>query len=368
MENYNARYARHYSLKDFGPEGQQKLGEAKVLVIGAGGLGCPVLQYLVAAGIGTIGIVDYDTVSRSNLQRQVLYRTEDIGKKKAAIACQHLLGLNPEIKIISHEVELSSKNALKILGNYDIIVDCTDNFASRYLINDACVLLGKPLVFGAIFEYEGQLAVFNVEDENKNRTNYRHLFPSPPKSDEVQNCNEAGVLGVLAGIIGLMQATEVIKLVTGIGEVLVSKLLTFSLLNYELFILDITNEVSVADLIPKEERAFEATDYNWLCGLTTSEIETLSPADFLEQVAKADTIVIDVREKQELPKADFTNSSIPLSDWSERIPDIRESTILLFCQSGIRSQKAGALLVEKYGRTKKISHLNGGINALEDLK
>ena len=368
MENYNARYSRHYSLQDFGTKGQQKLEKAKVLVIGAGGLGCPVLQYLVASGIGTIGIVDHDIISLSNLQRQVLYTTDDIGKDKATVACKRLLSLNPEISITGYAIALSSKNAIKLIRAYDIIVDCTDNFASRYLINDACVLLEKPLVFGAIYQYEGQVAVFNIEDENKNKTNYRHLFPKPPKPDEVQNCNEAGVLGVLPGIIGLMQAGEVIKLLTGIGEVLVNRLLTFSLLNYELYVIEINMEVSVSDLIPKDEITFEATEYNLLCGLASTKIETLSVIDFLDQVSNNDTIVIDVREKDELPKADFKYCALPLSGLSEKIPEISERTILLFCQSGKRSLIAGALLLEKFGTTKKISHLKDGINALKELK
>jgi len=363
MENYNARYARHYSLKDFGKEGQQKLSDAKVLVIGAGGLGCPVLQYLTASGIGTIGIVDHDVIALSNLQRQVLYTTEDIGKSKAVVANQKLSLLNPEIQINTYTLEINSKNALAIISEYDIIVDCTDNFASRYLINDACVLLKKPLVFGAIYQYEGQVAVFNSEI-NGSRINYRNLFPHPPKPDEVQDCNEAGVLGILPGIIGMMQASEIIKLLTGIGEVLTGKLLTFSLLNYEIYIMEIA-ENAVSHLIPKDEIEFKNTDYNWLCGLSNSKIETLEPSDFLSKISNLDTIIIDVREKHELPKANFPNLNIPLSELSENLSELRDSNILVFCQSGKRSLKAAEILLEKFGTTKKISHLKGGIIALQ---
>jgi molybdopterin/thiamine biosynthesis adenylyltransferase/rhodanese-related sulfurtransferase len=363
MENYNARYARHYSLKDFGREGQQKLLEAKVLVIGAGGLGCPALQYLTASGIGTIGIVDHDLIALSNLQRQVLYATKDIGKSKAKVACEKLKRLNPEIQIDVYDLEINAKNALEIISTYDIVVDCTDNFASRYLINDACVLLEKPLVFGAIFQYEGQVAVFNVE-ENGRSINYRNLFPKPPPPDEVQDCNEAGVLGALPGIIGIMQASEVIKVLTGIGEVLVGKLLIFNLLNYEIFVLEITNEEAISTLIPKDKIEFETTDYNWRCGFSNRKIEELSPSDFLSKIGGSDTVVIDVREKHELPIADFPNLNIPLSELDENLSELRESNIVLFCQSGKRSLKASEILLEKFGDSKKIGHLKGGIIAL----
>lgn len=283
MEHYNERYARHYALSDFGFEGQQKLLQAKVLVIGAGGLGCPVLQYLAAAGIGTIGIVDHDYISLSNLQRQTLYLTEDIGKMKAEVASFKLQKLNPEIKIETHQVELTSKNAWDIISEYDIVVDGTDNFAARYLINDACVLLNKSLIFGAIFKYEGQVAVFNSDFKNENKTNYRHLFPNPPNPEDVQNCNDVGVLGVLPGMIGTMQANEVIKLITGIGEILDGKLLTFNMLNYESFIMDISNENVTENLIPRNRKTFEATDYNFLCGISMKNIEDLNTDDFAKK-------------------------------------------------------------------------------------
>jgi sulfur-carrier protein adenylyltransferase/sulfurtransferase len=366
MNKHNARYARHYSLKDFGPEGQQKLAEARVLVIGAGGLGCPVLQYLAAAGVGTIGLADDDVVSLSNLQRQVLYSTEDVGKSKATIATSKLQQLNPEITINSFKTMVSSQNALGLISGYDIVVDCTDNFAARYLINDACVLLSKPLIFGAVYQYEGQVAVFNVADAEGSTTNYRHLFATPPNPLEMADCNEAGVLGVLPGIIGIMQATEVIKLITGIGDILTNKLLTFSILNYDSFVIDITaNDLAYAN-IPKDEAAFKATDYNWLCGSTVSGIENLDAKTFLEKIKHPGTVVIDVREADELPDAGFENRKIPLSALSENIPEITQDNIILFCQGGKRSLKAGELLLEKFGSSKKISHLQGGIIALQE--
>jgi len=367
MENHTARYARHYSLKDFGYEGQQKLTKAKVLVIGIGGLGCPVVQYLTAAGVGTIGIADNDTVSLSNLQRQVLYATEDIGRAKADVAALKLQQINPAITIYSYKVLVDSTNALELMADYDIVVDCTDNFATRYLINDACVLLNKPLIFGAVYQYEGQVAVFNVADSNGSKTNYRDLFITPPDPLEVADCNESGVLGVLPGIIGLVQATEVIKLLTAIGEVLISKLLTFSILTYDNFIIEITKNRNADDYIPADELAFKATDYKWLCGTSVNGIEELDVPAFYQKIILPDSIVIDVRELHELPKANFPNFNIPLSALNEEIPEIVEHNIILFCQSGKRSLKAGQLLLEKFGLSKKISHLQGGIIALEEI-
>ena len=210
------RYQRQILLKEFGIAGQQKLLQAKVLVIGAGGLGCPVLQYLTAAGIGCIGIVDNDVVSLSNLHRQVLYDTNDIGKSKVSVAAEKLRLVNSDTELIEYHIHLDKNNCLGIINEYDIIIDCTDNFASRYMINDACVLKAKPLVYAGVNRFEGQVAVFNVTRNEKVRTaNYRDLFPVQPEQNEVLNCSEAGVLGVLPGIIGSMQASEAIKLITG---------------------------------------------------------------------------------------------------------------------------------------------------------
>lgn len=368
MEQYNPRYARHYSLKDFGIEGQQKLTDSKILVIGAGGLGCPVLQYLVASGVGQIGIVDDDVVSLSNLQRQVLYATEDIGREKVTAAKEKLQQLNPEITINSYKLRMDTSNALTLIADYDVIVDCTDNFASRYLINDACFLLKKPLIFGAVHQYEGKVAVFNVADANGTTTNYRNLFPTPPNPLEVADCNEAGVLGVLPGIIGLLQATEAIKLITGIGEVLINKIMTFSILNFESFIIDILSDDSIIAMFPKDEKSFQATDYNWLCGIETNGIEEIEADTFYHKIKLSNTIVIDVRELDELPKVDFETIHIPLSNFTKNIPQIDSDTLILFCQSGKRSLKAAQLLYEKWGDSKKISHLKGGIIALQEIK
>ncbi|KOS05132.1 thiamine biosynthesis protein ThiF [Flavobacterium akiainvivens] len=362
----NERYARHYSLKGFGTTGQQKLAAARVLVIGAGGLGCPVLQYLASVGVGDIGIADHDTVSLSNLQRQVLFSAEDIGKPKAGIAAARLKALNPEISITTINGAITTANALEIITEYDVIVDCTDNFATRYLVNDACVLLDKPLVFGAISQYEGQVSVFNMPNQKGDTINYRHLFATPPNPLEVQDCNEAGVLGVLPGIIGTLQATEVIKIITGIGEVLAGKLLTFNLLNYQTYAFEITVHDLEAGVLPTNEAVFKATDYEWLCGTKAAGINELDAEAFLRTFNDADAIIIDVRENRELPKADFDCLQMPLSTLTDNLPEIIENNIILFCQSGKRSLIAGQLFLEHYKNQKNISHLTGGILALQE--
>src|SRR5687767_8417729 len=219
------RYSRHLSLQNFGMANQLKLKNAKVLVVGAGGLGCPALLYLTAAGVGTIGIADFDSIDISNLQRQVLYTTSDVGKKKAEVAARRLRELNPLISFQLHTQQIKATNALGIIASYDVVLDGTDNFPTRYLLNDACVLLNKPLVYGSILRFEGQVAVFNYPISKSYSANYRDLFPEPPPPEVVPDCEQAGVLGVLPGIIGSMQANEVIKIVTGIGEPLAGKLL-----------------------------------------------------------------------------------------------------------------------------------------------
>ena len=267
------RYQRQIILKEFGEAGQQKLLQSKVLVIGAGGLGCPALQYLVAAGIGCIGIVDDDVVSITNLHRQVLYTTFDVGFSKAEKAKHTLTRLNPDVQITAFNERLSVKNALSILSGYDIILDGSDNFATRYMINDACVLLGKPLIFGAISQFEGQVAIFNFPSSDMEAANYRDLFPTPPKDGEVLNCAEAGVLGVLPGIIGTMMASETIKLITGMGKPLVNSLLAYNALNNSMYEVALTAHHQTRQLIPSSKEAFEDMDYAWLCSTGNSPFE-----------------------------------------------------------------------------------------------
>ena len=364
MEHYNERYARHFSLSGFGKQGQEKLLKAKVLVIGAGGLGCPVLQYLAAAGVGIIGIADHDRISLSNLQRQTLYTTSEIGNPKAPTAAGKLKALNPEITIMPYTVELTSSNAWDLISEYDLIVDATDNFASRYLISDTCYLLKKSLVFGAIFQYEGQVSVFGDNGEGQ-YISYRDLFPEPPRPDEVQDCNAAGVLGVLPGMIGMMQANEVIKYITGIGSGLSGKLMTFNMLTYETMILDLSQRKDSGRLIPKDRKELEQTDYRWLCGFSNPEIRILKPEEFLNKIQSDKITAIDVREEGELPAADFPHIRIPLSQLEERLAEIPETEIVFFCQGGTRSLKAAEIFIRDQEKKHKTGHLEGGILALK---
>src|SRR4026208_639604 len=291
------RYHRQIILPEFGEQGQQKLISAKVLVIGAGGLGCPALQYLTAAGVGTIGIVDDDVVALNNLHRQVLYSVNDIGLSKAERAADILRQLNPTIKISAYNERLTTQNTLTLFDEFDIIIDGTDNFSTRYMINDACVLLNKPLVYGAISQFEGQVSVFNHQplNESNKAVNYRDLFPDPPKDGEVLNCAEAGVLGVLPGIIGTMMANETIKLITGIGEPLINQLLTYNALNNQVYILNLSARKETRSLIPKNKKEFLQIDYEWLCASPVQQAEVDSDI-FNGMVAKGNIDVIDVRE------------------------------------------------------------------------
>lgn len=363
----NERYKRQITLKEFRESGQQKLQDARVLVIGAGGLGCPALQYLAGAGIGKIGIVDYDLVALSNLHRQVLFSSNDIGLSKALRSADILEQLNPEIEIIVYNERLTNANALHILSGFDIIIDGTDNFASRYMINDACVLLNKILVYGAIFKFEGQVAVFNCKQPKTGiSVSYRDLFPEPPLDGEIQNCEEAGVLGVLPGIIGTMMANETIKLITGIGEPLINRLLTYNSLNNLVYDLELQARPETRSLMPRNAEEFKAFNYDWLCSISSKfEIEQ----EVFAQMIKASGIqVVDVREYGETPLIrDFEHIQIPLSRFIKNISAIESDTILLFCQSGKRSSTAAQILSEHYGNSKKIYSLKGGIAGWQKL-
>lgn len=329
------RYNRHIILPEIGIEGQEKLKQAKVLVIGAGGLGCPLLQYLVAAGVGHIGIVDNDKVDESNLQRQILYSSEDIGKYKAEVAKEKLSQQNPFINLTSHISYLTSQNASQLISQYDIIVDGSDNFPTRYLVNDACVILNKPLVFGSVFKFEGQVSVFNYKDG----PTYRCLYPTPPAPDEAPNCSEVGVIGVLPGIIGTLQANEVIKIITGIGEVLSGKLLTIDALSMN---------VETFSFVPNSEnkKISVLTDTEQLCSNPVKEIS----AEELKQKInlKEEFQLIDVRELVEYNLKNIGGELIPLHKLQENINKIKKNIpVIIHCQSGIRSKKAVELLNKK---------------------
>jgi sulfur-carrier protein adenylyltransferase/sulfurtransferase len=356
------RYQRQMILKEFGKEGQQKLLQAKVLIIGAGGLGCPVLKYLAAAGVGTIGIVDDDVVELNNLHRQVLYSVNDIGLSKAEKAAQVLRQMNPEIKIVSYPERLTAQNALRIIDEFEIVVDGTDNFSTRYMINDACVLLNKPLVYGAISQFEGQVSVLNFRlNENNEAVNYRDLFPIPPKEDEILNCAEAGVLGVLPGIIGAMMANETIKLITGVGELLVNKLLTYNALNNQVYQFTLSPKKETRSLIPKNEIEFLKTDYPLLCSSISSQLE-IDTDTFNRLLENEEVDIIDIREAHELPEVnEFSNIKIPLAQLADSTGMIKSETVIAFCQTGTRSLQATRILSGIFGDKKKVYSLKGGI-------
>jgi len=353
------RYHRQTILPGFGEEGQQKLLKAKVLVVGAGGLGCPILQYLTAAGVGTIGIVDDDMVALNNLHRQVLYSVSDIGFSKAERAADILSRLNPEIKIVAYNERLTTQNALPLFEIFDIIIDGTDNFSTRYMINDACVLLKKPLVYGAISQFEGQVTVFRNESDDD--VSYRDIFPDPPKEGEILNCAEAGVLGVLPGIIGTMMANETIKMITGIGTTLANQLLTYNALTSQVYQFSLSPGIGTRSLVPKNESEFLNTDYEWLCAsvATREEIDT---EVFNGLIEKGNVDVIDVRELHELPEInEFQNIKIPLGQLINKTGEIRSDTVVTFCQTGNRSLQAATILKGIFGEKKKIYSLRGGI-------
>lgn len=361
MKKSYERYQRQMLLKEIGEAGQQKLLQSKVLVIGAGGLGCPALQYLAAAGIGTIGIADDDVVSLTNLHRQVLFSTADIGLSKASRATAVLKSLNPDIEIIPYNFRITNQNALDIINEYDLIVDGTDNFSSRYIINDACVLLNKPLVYAAISRFEGQVAIFNYNgDKNEKPVNYRDLFPNPPLDGEVMNCSVAGVLGVLPGIIGSMQANETIKLITGIGQPLINRLLTYNALNNQSYEMCLSASDEAASFIPKDENAFKNFDYDRACSADNSfEIDS---NQFNTLLQKNNITVIDVREFDEQPLiTEFPHLHIPLKQLSEKKSLLDGDILITFCQSGGRSMQAAKFLFDTFGAIKKVYSLKDGI-------
>lgn len=354
------RYGRQMLLPQLGESGQQKLLRSKVLVIGAGGLGCPVLQYLAAAGVGTIGIVDDDVVALHNLHRQILFASDDVGVSKAVAAAVALQKLNPGIAIIPYNERLSTLNALRLIDQYDIVVDGTDNFSTRYLVSDACVLMNKPLVYGAISQFEGQVALFNVQRE-KRSVNYRDLFPEPPAAGEVLSCAEAGVIGVLPGIIGTMQATEVIKLITGIGEPLVNRLFTYNALNNQSYTINLQTRESTITQMPFDADEFSTMDYDWFCSVH-APVEEIDAILFEQFTMRDDVLIIDVRENEEQPfVTEFEHRLLPLSSLRKQPPVIENSVVVLFCQSGKRSLQAAEIL-SKYSAARLYS-LKGGIIA-----
>lgn len=365
------RYQRQLILKGFGLAGQQKLQQARVLVIGAGGLGCPVMQYLVAAGVGHIGLADHDKVSLSNLHRQVVFGTEDIGLYKVDVVKQRMLSLNGDVDIRTWNERWTQQHCMHHFPDYDVIIDATDNFASRYLINDASVLLGKPLVFGAVSQFDGQVAVFNqLQADGSRSVNYRDLFPLPPANGEVLNCSEGGVLGALPGTIGAMQATEAIKIITGLGQTLSNRLWNYNALTQEVFIMQlVSNPVSVQH-IPLTEEQFMSTDYEWLCEFPQKGIKEIDLLQWQENYL--DHLLVDIREPHELPRLNSFCSSLalewmelPLSSLENNIACLFGKNVVFVCQAGVRSLMAANMLI-KASPDSAVFSLKGGVNGVAE--
>lgn len=352
------RYQRHLTLPQFGEEAQLKLKASRVLVIGAGGLGCPALQYLAAAGVGRLGIVDFDRVDVSNLQRQILFTEDDVGMPKAEVAARRLKRMNPCIEVEAIEVRFGADNALEILRRYDVIVDGSDNFPTRYLVNDACVLAGKPLIYGAIYTFQGQVSVFNFQDG----PTYRCLFAQPPDPEDAPSCSEIGVLGVLPGIIGTAQACEAIKVITGVGEPLSGKLLMWDALSMKQEIIKISRDHHLPPVTELREIEFacNAPDLP-----DSAEIETRAFKSLLQGGTPVQ--VLDVRHGWERAMAKIDSVHIPLGDLSRGRVDPREAGLdpkrptVVYCRSGFRSLKARNFLADHYSFSQVYS-LKGGIN------
>jgi adenylyltransferase/sulfurtransferase len=342
------RYNRQMLMPEFGIDGQVKLKNAKILVIGCGGLGSPILLYLTAAGIGTLGIVENDKIDITNLQRQILYATSSVGQAKISETTTRLRALNPLVKINQYPTLLSADNALEIIKDYDIVIDGTDNFPTRYLVNDACVMLNKPFVYGAIHRFEGQVAVFN----HRNSATYRDLFPTPPPTEQAPNCAEAGVLGVLPGIIGSIQALEAIKVITSIGEPLSGKLFVIDTLSMQSRIINIPK-------MPNSIKITQLIDYEVFCGIKSANDITFEALQKLN-----DYQLIDVREKHEYEARNIGGELMPLSELEKYLSKIsRDKTVVIHCQSGVRSQKAIKILQENFGFTNLVN-LTGGLNKI----
>jgi sulfur-carrier protein adenylyltransferase/sulfurtransferase len=367
------RYSRHLIIPEVGVEGQQKLKNARVVCIGAGGLGSPSSLYLAAAGVGTLGLVDFDVVDSSNLQRQVLFSTADVGRPKVQAAAARLTGLNPEVRVVVHETPLSSANALDILRDYDVVVDGADNFPTRYLVNDACVLLGKPNAYGSIFRFDGQASVFAT----RGGPCYRCLYPEPPPPGLVPSCAEGGVLGVLPGIIGTIQATEAIKLILGIGTTLAGRLLLLDALSMEFRTMKLRRDPA-CPVCGDHPTVTKLIDYQQFCGIPAATAAAASTAavpeisvEALKAAIDRDQApwILDVREPREFEICRVPGSVlIPLGELPKRLGEIPQGAgapeIVVHCKMGGRSAKAVALLREN-GITNA-RNLTGGILAWID--
>ncbi len=366
-----SRYSRHLIIPEFGIEGQKKLKKSRVLVVGTGGLGAPLLQYLTAAGIGTIGVLDFDVVEDSNLQRQVLFSTSDIGRPKVEAAAERLQSQNPHVKFILHNTRLTSENALDIFKDYDIIADGTDNFPTRYLVNDAAVKLGKVNVYASIFRFDGQVSVFNYRDANgEYGPNFRDLFPSPPPPGLVPSCAEGGVIGVLPGIIGSLQANEVIKVASGVGEPLSGRLFTLDASAFETRIFNLTKS-ELNTHRSEDAESIELIDYQQFCGIEETkeetEIKSITPIELQAKIDQKEEIqIIDVREPFEYEISNINGLLIPKGDVLDHVAKIdSDRPVIVHCKAGTRSASVIRLLEAKYG-FKNLYNLEGGILAYAD--
>ena len=364
-----ARYSRHLIMPEVGMEGQLKLKAARALCIGVGGLGSPVLLYLAAAGVGTLGLVDFDEVDYSNLHRQIIHGTPDVGRSKLDSAKARINALNPEVEVVTHEMALSSENALGLFADYDLVVDGTDNFPTRYLVNDACVIGGKPNVYGSIFRFEGQASVFATKDGPC----YRCMFPEPPPPGLVPSCAEGGVLGILPGVVGMLQATEAIKLILGVGESLVGRFLLFDALKMRFRELKVRKDPD-CPVCGEHPTVTQLIDYEQFCGIAptataaaTSSTEDADEATVEELKTRLDRhesfLLLDVREPQEFEICRIPGSVlIPLGDLPSRLFELEgRDDMIVHCKSGVRSGKAVKLLRE--AGYSKARNLKGGILA-----
>jgi sulfur-carrier protein adenylyltransferase/sulfurtransferase len=364
-----ARYSRHLILPEVGMEGQQKLKAAKVLCVGTGGLGSPLAFYLAAAGVGTLGLVDFDVVDSSNLQRQIIHSTKDVGRPKLDSAEEKLKALNPHMTIVKYNTMLSSKNALEIFKDFDIVADGTDNFPTRYLVNDACVLSGKPNVYGSIFRFEGQASIFATEEGPC----YRCLYPEPPPPGLVPSCAEGGVLGILPGLVGVIQATEVIKLILGQGDPLIGRLLLVDSLGMRFRELKLRKNPD-CPACGTHPTVTALIDYEQFCGIQPAAAPNAKLVNGVEQIdvtafrqqqdAGKDYFLLDVREPHEYKIAQIGGYLLPLGDLQKRVGELdKNREIVVQCKSGGRSQKAAEFLQQS---GFKVKNLAGGILAWSD--
>ncbi|MEM7411978.1 MAG: molybdopterin-synthase adenylyltransferase MoeB [Myxococcota bacterium] len=358
------RYRRHLTLPEVGLEGQRALLDARVLLIGAGGLGCPLAQYLAAAGVGTLGLVDFDVVDASNLHRQVLYGTADVGRLKVDVAAERIAAMNPDVKVERHPLRLSSENAMALFAEYDVIVDGTDNFPTRYLTNDACVLLGKPNVHGSIFRFDGQMTVFDA----RHGPCYRCLYPEPPPPGAVPSCAEGGVLGVLPGLVAIIQATETVKLVAGLGDPLYGRLLQYDALRMEFHEFRLKKDPA-CPACGETPEITELIDYAGFCGVPAeepSEPPTIDASSLASLRADgAEHLLLDVRDLDEWERARIEGATlVPLAELGDRLAEFdlwRGKRVIVHCHHGPRSERAARLLLD--AGFARVENLTGGIEA-----